>query len=56
VYLLHPAATGWNEYLLHNFPAFTYDGQKGSVWPLAIDASARCTAPRHRAGATSVSI
>jgi uncharacterized repeat protein (TIGR03803 family) len=39
VYLLHPTSTGWSEHLLHSFPAFTYDGQKGSLGALAMDAS-----------------
>jgi len=39
VYLLHPTAAGWDEYLLHSFAAFTYDGQKGSLGALAMDAS-----------------
>lgn len=39
VYMLHPTSTGWREYLLHSFPASTYDGQKGSLGALAMDAS-----------------
>jgi uncharacterized repeat protein (TIGR03803 family) len=39
VYMLHPTSTGWQEYLLHSFPAFTYDGQSGSLGALAMDAS-----------------
>jgi len=39
VYLLHPTASGWDEYLLHSLGAFTYDGKKGSLGALAMDAS-----------------
>ena len=54
VYMLHPTSTGWQEYLLHNFPAATYDGQKGSLGALAMDASGALYGTTTKAAGTPV--